>query len=152
MTISKYCGYAALLALGFGLFAIPSTSTANTLTLPLNAADIATFLAEQNNPTVESFLAALPTSLSQSFVLMHESRSMQQATPRLPRQILFGSDARFLLAVSGVPEDPRYNELEFAEFEQLIEGLAMDMLEIVCFGRYLGNCRFTYAYLSSIIL
>ncbi len=117
MTISKYCGYAALLAFRFGLFAIPSSSAANTLTLPMNAGDIATFLAEQNNPTVESFLAALPMSLSQNFVLMHESRSMQQATPRQPRQILFGSDARFLLAVSGVPEDPRYNELEFAEFE-----------------------------------
>ena len=87
------------------------------LKLPLSADRIESFLQGQASPTVEGFLAALPASMKENYVLMHESRSLQRATPLLPRQIMFGSDARFLLAVSGIPEDPRYNELEFAEFE-----------------------------------
>lgn len=116
MNLGNHRVITAVLAIKLCAFSAHTTH-ASTLTLPLRTDTIATYLADQNNPTVESFLAALPQSIKQSFVLMHDSRSMQRATPQQPRQILFGADARFLLAVSGVPEDPRFNELEFAEFE-----------------------------------
>lgn len=101
----------------YAAFLTSKVSAETELKLPLTAEGIASFLEEQASPTVDNFLAALPSSMKENFVLMHDSRSLQRATPLQPRQILFGSDARFLLAVSGIPDDPRYKELEFAEFE-----------------------------------
>lgn len=116
MKISACSTYIGVLLWGAG--ALTHGVFAGTeLRMPLSADGIIDFLEEQMNPSVDNFLAALPPSMKENFVLMHESRSLQRATPQQPRQILFGSDARFLLAVSGVPEDPRYKEIEFAEFE-----------------------------------
>lgn len=100
------------------MIAANSTSAAevDSLRLPLSADGIQKYLSDHPTTNVESFLGALPRSLKENFVLMHTSRSLHHATPTAPRQIMFGSDARFLLAAGGVPEDPRYNELEFAEF------------------------------------
>jgi hypothetical protein len=99
------------------VFAGGGAALGASLTLPLDAEKLAAFIAANDVRTVEDLLAALPESLQESFVLMSSSRSLHRATPRQPRQILFGADARFLIAVSGVPDDPRYNLVEFAEFE-----------------------------------
>ncbi len=88
-----------------------------TLSLPLTADGLDAFLAGQAEPTLPGLLDALPASLQENFVLVHTSRSMQRATTATPRQVMFGSDARFLLAVGSVPEDPRFDEAEFAEFD-----------------------------------
>lgn len=87
------------------------------LTLPLSAGKLESYLTEHPETTLDELLGALPPPLHENFVLVHASRSLHQATPEAPRQILFGSDARFLVAASGVPADPRYQLLEFAEFD-----------------------------------
>jgi hypothetical protein len=87
------------------------------LAFPLTAAGLRGYLAERPGTTLEGLLAALPPSFTGSFVLMHTSLSRQQATPARPRQIIFGPDARFLLAVAAVPGDPLLETLEFAEFD-----------------------------------
>ncbi len=104
----------ALLSL-LALATVPARAA--DLSLPLTAPGLASYLASHPAATLDEFLAALPPSLHENFVLMHASKSLHQATPSAPRQILFGSDARFLLAASGVTTDPRYQLLEFAEFD-----------------------------------
>lgn len=96
---------------------LPSPLVAATINLPLSAAELQRYLDTQQEPSLVGLLADLPPSLRENFVLMQQTQSLQQATPEAPRQILFGADARFLLAVSGIPTDPRYQILEFAEFE-----------------------------------
>jgi len=90
----------------------------NNLTLPLTAGSLSQYLAEKPETNVESFLAALPPSYRDHFVLMHHTRSLHQSSYEQPRQIFFGPDARFLMGVSGVPTDPRYSVIEFAEFSE----------------------------------
>ena len=70
------------------------------LTLPLTAPKLAAYLSEHPDATLESLLEDLPAPMHESFVLMHRTRSLHQASPEAPRQILFGSDARFLAAAS----------------------------------------------------
>jgi hypothetical protein len=54
--------------------------------------------------SVPEFLAALPESLRSHYVLMFRSRSPQTATYAAPRVILYGSDARNVVAFDGSSE------------------------------------------------
>jgi hypothetical protein len=107
----------ALTALGAVLTLAGPASADAELTLPLGPAQLESWSQAHPAATLEDFIAALPPSLPESFVLLHASRSLQHATPTLPRQIMFGSDARFLLAISADPTDPRYDVAEFAAFD-----------------------------------
>lgn len=62
-------------------------------------------------------LAALPPSLIESHVLVKDSQSLQASTLAHPRAVLFGTDARLLLGVSSLPDDPRFNVIEMAELD-----------------------------------
>lgn len=67
--------------------------------------------------SIEQLLAALPADLRSHYVLIFSSRSSQEATFRDPRVILFGSDARLMLAFNGNPAAHGYATLETAEYD-----------------------------------
>lgn len=70
------------------------------------------------NPKMDNFLSALPTSLRRSHVLVIESKSTQFGSTENPRVILSNSDSTFLLAYSGDPNERGYNAVEVAIFDQ----------------------------------
>jgi hypothetical protein len=92
-------------------------AAAPELELPISPASLEAYAAAHPSATLEDFLADLPRTIVDSFVLLGATESLQLAEPVSPRVIHFGSDARFLLATSGVPKDPRYDVAEFAAFD-----------------------------------
>ena len=62
--------------------------------------------------TIDEFLKHLPLPLRENYVFMEQSRSLARATVEQPRAILFGTDARILIAVSSMPSDPLFNVIE----------------------------------------
>ncbi len=68
--------------------------------------------------SVDEVLEALPEAQKQSVVLLEHSTSMQRADAEHPRMILYGPDARFIVAVSTSPSDPRFETLEMMELDE----------------------------------
>ncbi len=66
--------------------------------------------------SIEDVIASLPASLRSRYVLMHESRSVQEATYRDPRVLLYTEDAKFVLAFNGDPAEAGHLALETLEF------------------------------------
>ena len=66
--------------------------------------------------SIEDLLPALPESLRHHYALVFASRSLQGASFESPRVILFGPDARFIVAFNGDPNQRGYNVLETMEF------------------------------------
>ena len=66
--------------------------------------------------SIEDLLPALPESLRLHYALVFASRSLQGASFESPRVILFGPDARFVVAFGGDPNQRGYNVLETMEF------------------------------------
>jgi hypothetical protein len=74
--------------------------------------------------TLEALLPELPQSYRTFFTLMHETKSLQEATPDDPRVILFGLDAKLLMAFDGTAKNleliewqPKTKSFEFHEIE-----------------------------------
>ncbi len=66
--------------------------------------------------SVDELLAALPGPLRYRYTLVFVSRSLQQASSRDPRVILYGTDARLVLTFNGQPTQRGYEVLEAIEF------------------------------------
>lgn len=96
-----------------------SSAIAVQLSLPITTDGVQKYFEANPSHRIEQFLKDLPPSYTGSFVLIHNSHSLQQATYEKPRVVYFGPDARFLLAVGNVPEDPRSQTLEFAELDEV---------------------------------
>ncbi|MDQ3233147.1 MAG: hypothetical protein M3Q07_15120 [Pseudobdellovibrionaceae bacterium] len=79
--------------------------------------------------TVESILARLPENFRSSFTLMHTSESLQRSSFEAPRVIMFGQDARTVMAFNGDPQHSSYARLEFATFDPLSQDIAFRMIE-----------------------
>ncbi len=67
---------------------------------------------------VRDLLSDMPDSMRENYVLMEQTRSRHLADLRDPRLIMFGLDARFLMAVGGVEEDPLREIVEMAELDE----------------------------------
>jgi hypothetical protein len=65
--------------------------------------------------SLEGLLERLPGWLPTNHVLVDGTRTMHPASTEHPRVILFGSDARFLLAFGSDPGDPAREVLDLAE-------------------------------------
>lgn len=74
-------------------------------------------IAAHQVQTVEELLAVLPAELRSHYVLVFASRSLQQASLRNPRVILFGEDARLILTFNGDSGQRGYDSVETLEFE-----------------------------------
>jgi len=67
--------------------------------------------------SIEELLPLLSSNLRQSYTLLHHSRSTQGATPTEPRAILYGEDAKFILAFNGSKGQEGGDKLEVLEFK-----------------------------------
>ncbi|TPV94488.1 MAG: hypothetical protein B7733_14970 [Myxococcales bacterium FL481] len=68
--------------------------------------------------SVDALIDYLPASFFGHFTLMHESQSQHGASHEHPRLLLFGSDARFLMAIGTDPSDPNVDVVEIAQLDR----------------------------------
>lgn len=80
--------------------------------------DLVGLIRGQNVRSVAELLPLLPEELRSNYALMRQSRSLQFASPRHPRVILFGRDARLTCAFSGDPKEPSFDTLECVQFRE----------------------------------
>jgi hypothetical protein len=66
---------------------------------------------------IDDLLPLLPAQFRSRYVLVYASRSLQGATPEFPRVILFGFDAKFIIAFAGHPDLAGYDSMETIEFD-----------------------------------
>lgn len=64
----------------------------------------------------DSLLPLLPKTYRSKTVLMHDSRSQQSASLELPRAVIYGQDASFILTFTGDPSKPDYQQIEMIQF------------------------------------
>lgn len=74
-------------------------------------------ITQQQLGSIETLLARLPAAFRAGYVLVFDSRSLQQASFSDPRAILFGDDARFILTFNGAPSQRGFDTLETMEFD-----------------------------------
>ena len=67
--------------------------------------------------SIEGLLAALPSDYRSHYVLMYSSRSLQEASRRDPRVILYGLNAQLMISFNGDSAQRGYQDLETAEFD-----------------------------------
>ena len=63
--------------------------------------DIQAWLNSENPHSIEEFLSKLPDDELRNFTLMHDSKSLQQASAQSPRAILYGDDGQWVIAFNG---------------------------------------------------
>jgi hypothetical protein len=68
--------------------------------------------------SIDELLPLLPESFRSQYVLMYESRSLQEASYRSPRALLYANDARFVAAFNGDPGESGHRSLETMEFDE----------------------------------
>lgn len=73
-------------------------------------------LTNSGTRTIEALLPQLPVELLQEFTYMREGDGRQESSPRAPRAILFGRDARFIATFNGHASLAGYNQMEVAEW------------------------------------
>jgi len=61
--------------------------------------------------TVDDFIQSLPTEITSQYVMMYESKSLQKASPKKPRVILHGKDAKIIFSFAGKPEKSKAEEV-----------------------------------------
>lgn len=66
---------------------------------------------------VESLLPLLPQALRSNYVVMYQSRSLQQASPENPRILMFTPRADFILTFNGHSSQRGYEKLELMNFD-----------------------------------
>jgi len=75
------------------------------------------FATDAGISSLEGLLGALPTWLLANHILVEATRSGNPASVEHPRGLLFGSDARFLMAFGSDPDDPGREVIDIAELE-----------------------------------
>ncbi|MEN8159508.1 MAG: hypothetical protein ABFS41_05475 [Myxococcota bacterium] len=75
------------------------------------------FVTDADIADLETLLGALPDWLLANHVFVDETRTPHRASVAHPRVLLFGSDARFLLAFGSDPDDPAREVLDLAELQ-----------------------------------
>ena len=68
--------------------------------------------------SIDGLLPELPAALRYRYALMFASRSLQGASFKNPRVILYGPDARFIITFNGDPSHRGFHVLETMEFDE----------------------------------
>jgi hypothetical protein len=79
--------------------------------------ELEALILKKDVKSVDDLIPLLPKSMRSSFTLMHDSAGLQKASPEFPRAILFGLDARLIVAFNGSPKHPGYNTIETIEYD-----------------------------------
>jgi hypothetical protein len=109
-----------LFFLAIGLLSLAAAAEEKScagISSPITFEKLASKLQECNVLKIEDLLPLLPPEFRSRYVLVYASRSLQGATPGSPRVVMFGLDAKFILAFSGDPELPGYELLETIQFD-----------------------------------
>jgi hypothetical protein len=76
------------------------------------------FATQAGISSVEGLLRALPSWLLANHILVETTRSGHPASVEHPRVLLFGSDARLLMAFGSDPDDPHREVADVAQLEE----------------------------------
>jgi len=90
--------------------------------------DLAGILRDKNIKSIAELLPYLSADDRADFTLMMKSRSLQGASVQFPRVILFGKDAKLILAFNGDPSQKDYDSLEAIQFRN--QDATFDFYEI----------------------
>ena len=66
--------------------------------------------------SIDELLSVFPKTHLENYTLMHEARGRQRASLDAPRAILFGRDAKLIVAFNGDPRANAYEDLELIQF------------------------------------
>ncbi len=86
-------------------------------------------IRESGATSAEDALALLPAEMRLNYTLVHQSRSIQQGSLENPRVLLFGTDAKLIVAFNGSPEQPGYANLEILHFSDETETFELRSVE-----------------------
>jgi cytochrome c553 len=81
-------------------------------------ASVRAWVESHHAASAAEVLASLPESFRSHYVLLFESRSPQAASFELPRAIVYGSDATFIVAFNGDPAEHGFRSLDTMEFDR----------------------------------
>jgi len=85
----------------------------------------ARLVRERGATSVGEALALLPAEVRLNYTLIHHSRSIQQGSVENPRVLLFGTDAKLVVAFNGSPDETGYDKLEILAFDEASETFEM---------------------------
>jgi mono/diheme cytochrome c family protein len=87
---------------------------------PLTYQSIVALVSQAGIGSIDDLLECLPAEYRRHFTLVYRSRSPERDSidPLHPRVILFGLDARLLLAFTGDAKKPFYDRLQLIEFRE----------------------------------
>ncbi|MGZ3697572.1 MAG: hypothetical protein ACXWP5_05665 [Bdellovibrionota bacterium] len=105
--------YGSLLGVTLSLLCLPAFAQN-----PFDFAALQSLIESRHLTSVEQVISLLPENYRQNYSLVYLSRSSQFASPKYPRIILFGPDAKFIIALSGDPSMPGFDKLETIEFQE----------------------------------
>jgi len=97
-----------------------------------SAMDYETFanrIRETGAASPEAALALLPEEMRINYTLVHQSRSIQQGSLQNPRVLLFGTDAKLIVAFNGSPDETGYANLEILHFKEESETFELRSIE-----------------------
>lgn len=78
--------------------------------------DLASLIKSKRLASIEEVLAQLPKAYLQNFTLAYDSKSLHGSSYDFPRAVLFGTDAKLILAFNGDPTHSGYLHLEVMQF------------------------------------
>lgn len=90
----------------------------NPLTIPLNYDAVKAFITDRRIRSTQGLLDCLPKAFRAKYVMMFKSNSLQFASYKFPRIIMWDPKGAFVLAHSGDPSQFGYNNLEMMEFDR----------------------------------
>jgi mono/diheme cytochrome c family protein len=83
---------------------------------PITYEDIKSLIETKNVKSIAELLPLLPAYYRSRFTLVQKSRSLQEASVDFPRVIMFGLDAKLMIAFNGQPGQVGYDKLEVTQF------------------------------------
>ncbi len=95
---------------------------------PFTYENLVSLVQSHSITSIETLLPLLSEELRANYTLLYRSRSLQGASPLVPRTVLFGNDASLTCAFSGSPEMDGGSELECIQFR--IQERAFDFRQI----------------------
>lgn len=76
-------------------------------------------ILHKNLTTIEAVVRELPDDLRSQFTLVHSGRALLESSPEYPAVILFGKDAKNLLAFNGHSSQRGYSSLDVLSFDKV---------------------------------
>lgn len=103
------------------LLALVFSLNVSALNVPRTADALRTYIRENSVTEMQDVLLALPRDLQSRFTFVYSGRALIEGTPEFPVAILFGDDAKLLLAFNDRPGAAGYASLDILEFDSVTD-------------------------------